>query len=69
MNWNTLLLLLLLSTVGSAQDAEVSLLQGLEEHIGLVLLVASTVVIILLVLVIFYLHSIDEHLSWIRRIR
>ena len=65
----TFLVLLLLSAMVSAQTREVSLLQGLEEHSGLVLLIASTVIIIMMILILFYLHSIDEHLNWIRRIR
>ena len=61
--------LLYLVAATSAQKANVSILQGLESNIGLVLLIASAVVILLIILMLFYLHSINEHLSWIRRIR
>ncbi len=61
-------LLAFLATAASAQE-DMSLLSGIEARIGLILLIASGVIIVLLILVIFYLHSINEHLSWIRRIR
>ena len=59
----------LVSAQAVSQAGEVSVLQGIEQHVGLVLLIASIVMIILMILVIFYLHNISEHLNWIRRIR
>ena len=67
-----MLLLSVLPAVAAALPApvkNVSLLEGLEKHIGLILLIASMVVIALLILIVFLLNSISEHLSWIRRIR
>jgi len=64
-----LAIILTLTAHTCAQKQKVSLLQGLEERVGLVLLIASMVIIALLILMIFYLHSINEHLNWIRRIR
>jgi len=61
--------LLLAASLASAQAKGFSVLVGLEEHVGLVLLIASAVIIILMILMLFYLHSISEHLNWIRRIR
>jgi hypothetical protein len=63
------MLFLFAATAVSAQEHDAPILQGLEEHIGLILLIASIVIIALLILMLFYLHSISEHLSWIRRIR
>jgi hypothetical protein len=59
--------LALAASLTSAQST--SLLLGIEAHIGLILLIASAVIIILMILMILYLHSIAEHLNWIRRIR
>ncbi|MBD3387788.1 MAG: hypothetical protein GF416_01955 [Candidatus Altiarchaeales archaeon] len=68
-NYRILLLLALLSSLSAAQGDDASLMAGLEANSGLVLIISSVVIIILMVLMIFYLHSINEHLNWIRRIR
>ena len=70
MNTRTnLVLLMTLSAFASAQADGYSILAGIEQHVGLVLLIASMVIIVLMVLMILYLHNISEHLNWIRRIR
>ena len=64
-----LVFLLAFAGMACAQTVEGSILRGVEEHIGLVLLIASIVIIVLMILMILYLHNISEHLNWIRRIR
>ncbi len=59
---------LLLAPLCASADS-IQLLAGIEAHIGLILLIASIVIIILMIIMILYLHSISEHLNWIRRIR
>jgi hypothetical protein len=63
-----LLCLLILSQICLAQG-QIGLLEGIEQRIGLILLIASIVIIILMILMVFYLHNISDHLNWIRRIR
>jgi uncharacterized phage infection (PIP) family protein YhgE len=56
------------STLSCAQDSS-GLLGGIEDRVGLILLIGEVVIIVLMVLMLFYMHSIAEHLNWIRRIR
>lgn len=44
-------------------------LQQISSTIGLIQLIADLVMIALLILIVFHLHSMDEHLKWIRRQR
>lgn len=64
-----MLVLSVVAAVACGAEGDVSLIEGLEQRIGLILLIASMVVIALLIIMLFYLHSISEHLNWIRRIR
>lgn len=57
----------LLAGPASAQSA--SVLLSVEQHVGLVLLIASAVIIVLMILILFFLQNISEHLNWIRRMR
>ncbi|MFH1056081.1 MAG: hypothetical protein V1744_08320 [Candidatus Altiarchaeota archaeon] len=66
---NAFLVVLSLAITVSAAGGNSPLLESIELHIGLVLLIASIVVIILMVMMLIYLHSISEHLNWIRRVR
>ncbi len=65
----TWIILILISTTVSASELMSSLLVNLKEQGQLVDLIAYCVIIILMILIIFHLHSIDEHLNWIRRIK
>ncbi|MFH0863386.1 MAG: hypothetical protein V1875_10225 [Candidatus Altiarchaeota archaeon] len=68
MNFTRILAVLPLIAYPAAAES-VPLFAGIEAHIGLILLIVSVVIILLLILMILYLHSIAEHLNWIRRIR
>jgi CBS domain containing-hemolysin-like protein len=61
--------LIALATMVEAAELFNEMLVNLREQSALVDLIAYCVVIILLILIIFHLHSIDEHLNWIRRIK
>ena len=60
-----MILAILLDSV-SAQSGFMNLL---EDHVGLILLIASFVIIALQILMLIFLQSINDHLNWIRRIR
>ncbi|MFC2162521.1 hypothetical protein ACFLRF_02475 [Candidatus Altiarchaeota archaeon] len=61
--------ILLMATNVAAEQLLINIIGNLKEQSPLVDLIAYSVIIILLILVIFHLHSIDEHLNWIRRIK
>jgi hypothetical protein len=55
--------------VGPASAQSMPALLSIEQHVGLVLLIASAVIIVLMILILFFLQNISEHLNWIRRMR
>ena len=69
MRSNILALLFVLFFLSSPASSELSVLVALENHVGLVLLIASLVIIVLMALILLFLQNISEHLNWIRRVR